>query len=445
MTEINWGAFQPVDVGGAFQKGWEQGKARRVENLTGQALNALMMDPNSAGQQIGELAKIAPQNALALVQFQQKQQDRQRDVQFRGAQADYMRTFGPGVTGSAPVPNALAPVRPGMGAMGVGTVGADGGPPIDMAPQPPANWQQNLGPAAVAAFSPPAANGASDGSMPVTPYMGGKPLQPIDPSTDLGAAQQGAPSITAVDPNASVGVDPMAQQVLGGDVAAVAPAATGDTPMPANIARAAQSPNMEARNRAFTEMAKIDPLAAMKIDSEMRDAMLDRLEDADKAYRLAVARLPRVTDDASYQQTLNEVDALLAPLGAKIRDSVPANYPGPEGIRQLHMQALDSQQQLAAMDRRFSAEARADDIEEDNQRADRNTDSIIADRGARTGIARDRASVSAERERRIAAGGGGRGGKRKKAGGGSGSPPSAVNPATGERIVFRGGKWVPAK
>ena len=440
MTNINWGAFQPVDVGGALQKGWEQGKARRVDALTGQAVNALMSDPNGAGQQIAELAKIAPQNALALVQFQQKQQDRQRDVQFRGAQADYMRTFGSGGTGGGPVPNALAPVRPGMGAIGVpgvGTVGADGGPPIDMAPPPPANWQQNLGPAAVAALS--SSNGPSDGNMPVTPYMGGKPLQPIDPRADLsgagGTGPQGAPSMAPVDPNASAGVDPMAQQVLGGDVAAVAQTATGDTPMPANIARAAQSPNMEARNRAFTEMAKIDPLAAMKIDSEMRDAMLDRLEDADKAYRLAVARLPRVTDEASYQQTLNEVDALLAPLGAKIRDSVPANYPGPEGIRQLHMQALDSQQQLAAMDRRFSAEARVDDIEADNERADRNTESIIADRGARTGIQRQRAETSDRREARMAADGGGRSGKPKKSGGGSGSAPTAVNPATGERIV----------
>ena len=36
MTEINWGAFQPVDVGGAFQKGWEPGKARPLQNPTGQ-------------------------------------------------------------------------------------------------------------------------------------------------------------------------------------------------------------------------------------------------------------------------------------------------------------------------------------------------------------------------------------------------------------------------
>jgi hypothetical protein len=200
---------------------------------------------------------------------------------------------------------------------------------------------------------------------------------------------------------------------------------------------------MDVRNRAFAEMVKIDPLAAMKIDSEMRDSMLDRLEDADKAYRLAIARLPRVTDETSYQQVLTEVEALLQPLGASIRNTVPANYPGPEGTRELLMKATDAQQQLAAMDRRFSAEARAADIEADNERADRNTDSLIADRSVRTGIQRQRAETSDRRESRIAAGGGGRGGKPKKSGGGA--PPTAVNPTTGERIVFRGGKWVPAK
>jgi len=444
MTEINWGAFNNYpDAGQAFIKGMEQGRARRVESLTGQALNALMTDPNSAGQQIGELAKIAPQNALALVQFQQKQQDRQRDVRFRDAQADYMGTFAPPSRGGNPssvsgsAVNALAPFATGQAP--VGTVGADGGPPIGAAPPPPANWQQNLGPATVAALSSPGANGMTDSNMPVTPYMGGSPLQPIDPRADLGigaGAQQNGQSLIA-------GAAPASQQGVTTDIAAIAQTASGDTPMPANIARAAQSPNMEARNRAFTEMAKIDPMAAMKIDSEMRDAMLDRLEDADKAYRLAVARLPRVTDEASYQQTLSEVEGLLTPLGMNIRDTVPANYPGPEGIRQLHMQALDAQQQLAAMDRRFSAEARANDIDADNARQDRNTDSIIADRGARTGIARERAATADRREARIGSGGGGR--KTRKAGGGSASEPSAVNPATGERIVFRGGKWVPAK
>lgn len=446
---INWGAFQPVDVGGAFQKGWEQGKSRRVEALTGEALNALLQDPNGAGEQISQIAKIAPQNALALIQFQQKQQDRQRDVRFREAQADYMGTFGPGggnpSSVAGPPINALSPLaarRPP-----VGTVGADGGPPISAAPPPPADWQRNLGSDTVAALATSGANGVSGSNAPVTPYMEGRPFQPIDPPADLGAPpagqQSGSPLVPA-DPNQTAGADPYAQQGISTESGVTGQHAPGETPMPPAIAKAAQSPNMEARNQAFMRMAKLDPLAAMKIDSEMRDATLDRLEYADKAYRLAVARLPRVTDEASYQAVLTEVDALLQPLGMDIRQTVPANYPGPEGTRQLLMQAMEAQQQLAAMDRRFSAEARAADIEADNERADRNTDSLIADRAQRTGIQRQRAETAAARESRIGSGGGRRGGKPKRSGRG-GSAPTAINPETGERIAFRGGKWVPVE
>ncbi len=441
MTGINWGLLQPVDAGAAFQQGLAQGRARRVEQLTGEAINALLRDPSAGAEQISALAKLAPKNALAVIQFQREQEGRQRDTRFRAAQADYLGTFGPEWGGGA---NALSPPASRAPASpGAGVVGADGGPGISMAPPPPNDWRENLGPAAVAALAAPGANGVSEGNAPVTPYLGGRPLQAIDLSTDLGRAPstQGRASMVHVDPDETFAAGGGASQGFGAETGATGQYAPGETSLPPSIARAAQSPNMAARNRAFMEMAKIDPLAAMKIDSEMRDATLDRLEDADKAYRLAVARLPRVTDDYSYQQVLSEVDAILQPLGMNIRDTVPATYPGPEGTRQLLMQAMDAQQQLAAIDRRFSAEARAADIEADNERADRNTDSLIADRAARTGIAARRADTADQRERRIASG---RGGKPRSRGRGA-SVPTAVNPATGERLELRGGKWVPAK
>ena len=415
MTQINWGILQHVDVGGAFLQGVEQGRARRVDDLTGKALSALMRDPNAGGEELGVLARIAPKNALALADFQQQQQKQAREAQFREAQGRYVSTFSPG-NGAV---GALQPRRgpmvgvDGMGRITGSKVGADGGPPISMAPPPPSNWQDTVGSGALAALGVPAT------TAPASPTA--------SPATN----------IASVDPNSVV--DPYAARGIGAESGVTGQHAPGETPMPAEIARAAQSPNMEARNRAFMEMAKIDPLAAMKIDSEMRDQALNQLEDADKAYRLAIARLPRVNDEASYQAVLNEVDALLAPFGQNIRDSVPPNYPGPDGIRQLLMLALDSQQQLDAMDRRFSAEARVADMQADNARQDRNTDNMIANRDARTGIAQSRAATADRRESRIAAGGGKRGGR------GSSSAPTAVNPQTGERVVLKGGKWVPVK
>jgi len=401
MSEINWGLLQPVDAGAAFLKGWEQGKARRAEAMTGEALNALLQDPNGANAQINALAKVAPDKAVALLQLQQKQQDRQRDAQYRDAQASYVSTFGP--------INALMPRDSAtLSAVPQGVAGSDGAPPISAAPPPPSDWQARLGPEAMKALTSAASGGANGmpETGPVTPSFGGQPLQSIDPSSDLGAT----PAPTA----------------------APAPAA-----MPAAIATAARSPNMETRNRAFQAMLKIDPMAAMKIDSEMRDAALDRLEDANKAYRFAVARLPLVKDEAGYQQTLQQVDALLAPLGVNIRETVPANYPGPEGTRQLLMQAMEAQEQLAAIDRRFEAEARVEDMEADNERQDRNTDNLIANRDART-------AQAGERERRIAAGTG-RGKKGKRGKGSKVGAATIVNPTTGERMVLSGGKWVPAR
>jgi hypothetical protein len=112
-------------------------------------------------------------------------------------------------------------------------------------------------------------------------------------------------------------------------------------------------------------------------------------------------------------------------------------------------------------DRRLEADV-ADD-EADNKRADRNTESLISDRVTRRGLtARGQNIASADRRRgqdvasndrrrnqdmtdrrtRESAGfqGGGRRGRR-----GGNNPPTATNPQTGEQLVFRAGKWVPAK
>jgi hypothetical protein len=301
-------------------------------------------------------------------------------------------------------------------------------PAISEAPPPPSDWQARLGPGGLdAALATSHANGVTPNNMPVHPFQSSGALSPVDPN--------------AVDPFAAQGIG-----AESGVTGQVAPGAEeSGPPMPPEIARAAQSPDMNVRNAAFKRMMQLNPIEAMKIQSSERDRHLDGMEDANKAFRYAAEALGNARDDATYKQVLDRVEQAVAPLGIDIRSMVPGTHPGPDGIRELQMQALDISQRFAAIDRRFSAEARAADIEADNERADRNTDSLIADRTQRTGIQRQRAETAAEREARIAAGGGRRGGGKPRRAGGGGSAPSAVNPQTGERIEFRGGKWVPAK
>lgn len=408
MSGINWGILDP----NAGQRGAEMSQGifdrvrqERIRGATGNALQALMADPNATPQSLNALAMLAPDTASQLIRFQQGQQDRAREMQFRGALADYYGAGGSGM-------NALMPTRPTAGPMN------EAPPPISAAPPPPADWEARLGPGGLDA----ALSTSSDTNMPIRPVQSGGALGPVNPNS----------------------VDPYAAQGIGAESGVTGQMAPGaDTPLPPEIERAANSPDMSVRNAAFRRMMQADPIQAMKIQSDERDRTLDAMEDSVKAFRWASEALSNARDDASYKQILARVQQATAPLGMDIASMVPGTHPGPDGIRQLQYQALDISQRLAAIDRRFSAEARADDIEADNERQDRNTDSLIRERQQRTGIAQQRAETSDRRERRIAAGGGGKGGKPKRSGSGEGT--TAVNPATGERVIFRGGKWVPAR
>lgn len=449
---INWGAFNQSiqsmpSVGESFNAGYEQGQERRAKDLTGKAMQALMADPNGGQEQIDALARIAPDKARALLEYRFQQQERQRQGQFREAATGFLKSGG--------ALNALMP--PNAGGQGVlapqassqpNALAALGGglapPPISAAPPPPADWQQRLGPETVSALNIPSTSIENDPQLPVqqvqtAPATRGLPgaefMRGVDPNGHgPGYSAAADPTVLGGNP----GADPAAAGVLSpGGAPQSAPAPITSRPLPANA-------SMAQRNAYFMKMLETDPIQAMKVDSEYRDQALDRLEDTNKAYQLAVARLPHVRDEATYQRVVSEVDAILQPLGVNILDSIPANYPGPEGTRQLLMQAMDAQQQLAAMDRRFSAEASVADDAADNARADRDTDSKIADRADRTGIARERVGISAQRENRMGAGGGGGGRKPTKSKGG-GAVPTAVNPKTGERLELRNGKWVTAK
>lgn len=244
-------------------------------------------------------------------------------------------------------------------------------------------------------------------------------------------------NLLPIDPNT---VDPYAARGIGAESGVTGQGAPRrpENLLPPEIQRMADSPNMDDRNAAFMEMARIDPKQAFQIQSDARDAALDRLKGGQDALRIAASRLASTNDDNSYRAVLADLDAQLMPLGIDISKTVPTTHPGPEGIRKLQMLAMKEAEQLAALDREARTEAMIENYEADNARADRNTDSLIAERGERTGIQRQRAETAAERERRLGAGGG-RGGRT------GGAAKTAVNPETGERLELRNGKWVPVK
>ena len=91
-----------------------------------------------------------------------------------------------------------------------------------------------------------------------------------------------------------------------------------------------QTPQMSARDKAFHEMVAIDPVRAMKIDSDARNQALERLKAMDDVYDMALERLGGAVDEDSYQALLSDVMPRFQQLGHDISKSVPANYPGPD-------------------------------------------------------------------------------------------------------------------
>lgn len=139
------------------------------------------------------------------------------------------------------------------------------------------------------------------------------------------------------------------------------------------------------RDAAFMRMWEVDPVKAMEIDSKMRDNALQRIKAMRGAYGFAIENLANVANDADYQSVKGRFERMLAPLGIDL-SSIPKSYPGPEGVRGLLMRALDASKQLAALDRRDRLEWDVQDDVIDNERSDRNTESMIEDRDARRGL-----------------------------------------------------------
>lgn len=212
-----------------------------------------------------------------------------------------------------------------------------------------------------------------------------RPGQPVardgSPAPLQVGASMSAPPPTPADPATAPGPATAAQQ----------PPANPDF-------RVLGQPQTQA-DAAFLDMLRIDPKRAMSIDSEMRDRVADRLKLQRDAYGFAISRLAGATDEDSYQAALDDIARNIEPLGVEVTDHLPAKFPGTGGLRDLRLGALDAKDQLNYF-------LRESDIEADNERADRNTDSLITDREARRAETRryhDRADTTRRRGQDIGA------------------------------------------
>lgn len=156
---------------------------------------------------------------------------------------------------------------------------------------------------------------------------------------------------------------------------------------PANPDFKVLGPPQNEADEAFLQMLQVNPKKAMEIDSQLRDRAADRLKLQRDAYGFAVSRLGGATDEPSYQEALGDIQRAIEPLGVNVADHLPPSFPGADGLRRVRMTAMTAKEQLAQI-------LNEEDTAADNTRADRNTESQIADRQARTGIARERVDVT---------------------------------------------------
>lgn len=144
----------------------------------------------------------------------------------------------------------------------------------------------------------------------------------------------------------------------------------------ANAALAGLGRPRTDRDRAFLRMVQSNPIEALKIQSELRDNFLGQIEAEHDFYSLAVDELSRTNDEASWQQALQSLGPRAEALGGNLLDHVPQAYPGEEGVRGLLEKAMPIKDRLGHW-------LREANIEADNVRADRNTDSMIETRDRR--------------------------------------------------------------
>lgn len=324
---INWNLADPARAASAAWEGFERGAAlgdhmrrKREERELRGALADFSANPDDPDA-LREVMARDPQLGMKLAEYSDKRAFRAGVLEYVGG-------------------NALL----GMG--GQPTQGALSGLP-GSAPLPQQAEQNAM------LRASPATSGATVGGAPV-PGLGGRNamLQPAAPGASFGEAF--AP--------------------YGEGSAQPAPSAAQQPEQPAADLSFLGRPQSR-QDAAFLRMVQADPVEALKIQSAMRDNFVDRIKAEREFYAVAVEELSRVGDEAGWQRALQRVAPVAQALGADL-STIPQTYPGPDKVRELLEGALPVKERLDY----FLREA---NLEADNLRADRNTDSLIADRERR--------------------------------------------------------------
>lgn len=237
--------------------------------------------------------------------------------------------------------------------------------------------------------------------------------------------------------------------------------------------------NLDARNRMIQAGGEDALNLVMRYGEDQRarqksalDMSAGQLKLHRDANRGVIEALSSATDQIGWDAAMARAEAAYAPFGIDVRSQMPAEYPGPEGIRSMMMGAMDFDDRLAAMDRRDRLDWDMEDDRLDNERADRNTTSLIgkrnqppAPRAAPAPRAPTASGVMGGILKKVADGvslsrgeqqlydkwrSTGRGGR----GGGSAAPPAATtyqvgqtatDPKTGKKVSWNGKGWVPVR
>ncbi len=346
MTNINWDLLRTnTDYGAQAMAGFERGRAMAQRAHEDRALSDFATDPDNPDKQAA-LLRYAPEKGAALLRLQRERQSWKRDDEFRSALGDYVASNS-GALGVS----ALGRAPRGQGVLG-GALGGALNQPQDalgsarMGPQ--TNALSGLLP------SPGGATPNALGPSPAAPVLGGAPAAPV-----LGGSMDRSPA------------------ALGGSPAA------DPTQVDPDDYRGA----VDQQSAAFARMAKADPAKAMAAVQEHYKATKSRLDLMSAVYDEAYEELASVSDDESYQRTLDWVQKEFQPYGIDIRTIVPPTFPGAKGIRELRYRALDAKDQLVAADRYMRLQWDIEDDVADNERADRNIASMIEHRDDQEGIA----------------------------------------------------------
>lgn len=147
---------------------------------------------------------------------------------------------------------------------------------------------------------------------------------------------------------------------------------------------------------ALVRLAQADPAQAYAIEERERKMRADDLELQHKLNAATGRLLAGIHDQASYDAAIGRARKMFSRFGENLDDyGVPPVY-DPDTVQALRMQTLDVDRQLAAERGAKRLEWDIEDDQLDNERADRNTDSVINSRDASTAQGWQRVGIQRE-------------------------------------------------